>query len=112
MDHVEVKINGTVWRMPVCYSAAMQIGKQVCDPLQAVLDADSAFAKWTAEDILSILYIGVSAAGSNQTREAVAEAIIKEGLLNYIDIAASYVVALVDGGNSAETTKGLEKKEP
>lgn len=106
MDHVELTLNGVVWKMPINYAVLLKVSELVGDPLQIAMDAEAQLAKWKAEDIINVLCVGVSAAGCSMPREAVADCLVKHGILKYIETAAEYVVALVSGGEEIADSSG------
>ena len=95
---VSVEINGTSYNMPASYAASRRVAEEVGDPLQmAMSDGQNSPDKWTSEDVISIIHIGVSEAGCGLPRDKVAEAIFEKGVIAYMSIAAGYVTSMISG---------------
>lgn len=96
--YVEVTVNGTAWRMPVNYRAAMQIARTVGDPLQMVQRAARGQLEWSMADVVSIIEAGLAAAGCSLTKEQVGEEVVNGGINAFLEPASKYIASLVNGG--------------
>lgn len=95
--YTEVTLGDTTWKMPVTYAVSRKISQEVRDPLKAALDISRGTFAWSTEEVISIVHIGVQAAGSKAPRSEVAELIFEAGALKYIGVVADYIKALISG---------------
>lgn len=110
MRTVEVTVDGTVYSMPVNFAASMQLTeiKKVGDPLKLAI----ALAKGemlTVVQVGLIIAAGVRCAGCQLEQEQICDAIIEAGAQDYLQPAATYVVALVSGSPKVPVN-GIKKK--
>jgi hypothetical protein len=107
---VAFQVNGTTYNMPATYKASKEIAQKVGDPLRMAIDSSTGKLSWTQEDVINVLYIGVSHAGCGLPRDEVAEYVMADGLLPSMAVAAEYIAVLVDGGPE-RPIKGTNSKK-
>lgn len=107
---VPFQVNGTAYNMPTHYKASKEIAEKVGDPLRMAIDSAAGKLAWTQENVIDVLYIGVSNAGCSLSRDEVADYVIDQGLVQSMNAAANYIAALVDGGPERPVTGGASKK--
>ena len=96
-EHIDVELNGTNWRMPISFAVSKQIAREVADPLQMTMKIAVKLWQWEIAHVVNVIFAGVSAAGCQFTRDQVGEAIMRGGVVNYIETAGQYVASLVNG---------------
>ena len=96
---VACNLNGTTWQMPASYKASRDVAAKVGDPLQMAIEAHkTGNINLGMEQVIDLIHIGVRHAGCSLERDAVGEAIMDGGLVNYVQVAGEYIGAMVAGG--------------
>ena len=114
---VSVKIDGTTYLMPVNFAAWKRISENVADPLQVAMKAATGEPfNPTAGQIISILWYGISASGSDITEEQLGDLIFDTcGIAEMVEPSIKYFTAFVEGKpdkpiRSKKKTKKKAKK--
>lgn len=110
---VTVELNGTAWNMPASYAASREVAEKVADPLSmAVKSYQTGSMDLDTEQVVDIVAIGVRLAGCSLGRDAIGEAIIEGGLVNYLSVVGEYIGAMVSGGPEKQAAAGKKKPTP
>lgn len=110
---VTVEINGTAWHMPVSYAASRDIAESVADPLaMAVKSYQTGSMDLTTEQIIDIIAIGVRHAGCSLVRDAIGDAVVQGGVINFMQVVGEYIGALVSGGPEKQAAASKKKPTP
>lgn len=96
--YIDVTLDGRTWRMPASLAVYRQVAREVGDPLQAAVIASKGSLPWGGEELIAVVYIGVSAAGCSLSREQVGELMYEQGLGKFVGIVGEYIRSLVQGG--------------
>lgn len=114
---VEAVINGTAYQMPASYKASREIAQAVGDPLKLAMAAHQAKLLGTndgalsVDDVVNIIAIGVKHAGCSLPTDAIGEAIVEAGVMNYLKVVGDYLLAICTGATGgAGSTKKAGKK--
>jgi hypothetical protein len=100
---VEVTIGGTVYRMPASYKAAREIAQKVGDPLKLAVAAyrQGGAVSMSVDDVVNVIAIGAGLAGCSLTVEAVGDAIVEAGVMEYLPVVGDYILAIVSGAGDS-----------
>lgn len=110
---VTVELNGTAWNMPASYAASREVAEKVADPLAMAVDSyKTGTMNLTTEQVIDIIAIGVRLSGCSLGRDAIGEAIIEGGLVNYLSTVGEYVGAMVSGSPEKQSAAGKKKPTP
>jgi hypothetical protein len=111
---VEAVINGTAYHMPASYKASVEIARAVGDPLKLAVTANQnrGAVSMSIEDVVSVIAIGCKHAGCSLPADAIGEAIVEAGVMNYLKIVGDYLLAICtgsDGGGKAPKKASARK---
>lgn len=110
---VEAVINGTAYHMPASYKASKEIAEKVGDPLKLALSAHESkgTATMSVDDVVNIISIGCKHAGCSLPVDAIGEAIVEAGVMNYLKTVGDYLLAICTGssGGTGSPKKGARK---
>lgn len=114
---VEAVINGTAYHMPASYKASKEIAEKVGDPLKLAMSAHhdkvhgTNTASMSIDDIVNIIAIGCKHAGCSLAADAIGDAIVDAGVMNYLKVVGDYLLAICTGasGGAGATKKARGK---
>jgi hypothetical protein len=97
---VEAVINGTAYQMPASYKASKEIAEKVGDPLKLAMAAHhDKTATMSVDDIVQIIAIGCKHAGCGLPVDAIGEAVVDAGVMNYLPVVGNYLLAICTGAS-------------
>lgn len=108
---ITVELNGQSWAMPASYGASRDIANKVFDPLDIAIKANaSGGIKFTVDEIVSVIHIGVTHAGASLTKEQVGNGIFDSegGVVKHMELVGDYIGLMISG--SEGSSGGGEKK--
>jgi hypothetical protein len=106
---VTVKLGETEIHMPVHFAASEEIAKLVGDPITMLMELGTGKRYLKQSEIVSILHIGATHAGSKLTRDAVGEFVVESGMIDMGAVVAGYLNSICDGGPQRPVAGGKKK---
>jgi len=113
-----LKIEGQSYTLPVHFRASLEIAEHVADPLAVLADLARAHASGdhtqtlrvlSMRQVVDALIIGLRHAGCEHDDDALAEALMQQGLVTLAPLAIDYICSMVEG---APRPRGAGAKKP